>query len=90
MRCVSSLSPFSYVLFHSAMSDDFIEQSCRIAAGRKPSLNYTFCVSTLKASPKSHGADLDGLMCIVLRLAIDKVTYINDLIQKLAKDPTVD
>ncbi|KAL6178501.1 hypothetical protein ACLB2K_050019 [Fragaria x ananassa] len=78
------------VLFHTTFVDDFIQQSCKKAADRERSLNYTFCVSTLEADPKSHGADLYGLANITLYLAGTKVINITAQTQELKKDPKVD
>lgn len=75
---------------HLSRADDFIQQSYKKAADRERSLNYTFCVSTLEADPKSHGADLYGLANITLYLAGTKVINITAQIQELKKDPKVD
>ncbi|KAK9927823.1 hypothetical protein M0R45_024989 [Rubus argutus] len=79
------------MLFHSTMgSEDLIQLSCKKAAAGDPNLSFNFCVSSLEASPRSHGADLEQLVAITLNLTISNATSINSTISRLLVDKRFD
>ncbi|XP_062029364.1 putative invertase inhibitor [Rosa rugosa] len=89
MRCLFFIT--FLVLHHNTMGcNDLIHLSCKKAAASDPNLSYNFCVSSLEAIPKSHGADLEQLVALTLNFTISNATSINSTISKLLLDKKFD
>ncbi|KAJ8626770.1 hypothetical protein MRB53_020077 [Persea americana] len=76
---------FLLLLSTQSLGTSVLEDSCKRAAESSPNISYGFCVSSLRADPRSTNADLAGLGLIALDLTSLKATrarsHANDLLR---------
>ncbi|RWR89130.1 putative invertase inhibitor [Cinnamomum micranthum f. kanehirae] len=79
----------AFLLFLSTQSlgTSVLEDTCKRAAESSPNISYNFCVSSLRADPRSTNADLAGLGLIALDLVSLKATQASSHAKDLLRNP---
>ncbi|KAI3887890.1 hypothetical protein MKX03_000597 [Papaver bracteatum] len=72
---------------HGAANEDLVITACKKATARKPDINYSFCVSSLKSDPRSRTSDIYTLGVVSYEQTTKKIKLIISYINKLLKDP---
>lgn len=77
------------LLSTQSLGTSVLEDTCKRAAASSPNIGYNFCVTSLRADPRSKNADLAGLGLIALDLVSSKTTQARSHAKDLLRNPVL-
>nr|VDC90939.1 unnamed protein product [Brassica rapa] len=89
MKFFVSVALFFLFLNCFATAQTLIQDSCKTAAAKDPTLNYDFCVQSLEQDPQSKTATtLKGLVLASTTNAESKTTNVKGIVETILKNKT--